>query len=198
MHKSIGISLLLVAAAIGGSGCATILGGIIGYQSGELCAGLAIGAAIDFTDEIVRGVGQMTAKKEDLCRDFREKAEFDTQGGEITLPICPFSRQRVMEIVAALKEKFEENGWTYNRIMKTTNKNLLGPYHWKEEWKVTTENQRPFTFEIKFNSDRDTRFLIRSVSCNEPEQLTPEEQMTITGRIYGWMEEIVLARCPEG
>lgn len=204
MLKSILLVLVLAIIALTSSGCATILGGIIGYQSGELAAGLAIGAAVDFGDDIVRGIGQMTAKQENLRRDFLEKSDFDSERGEITLPINPFNQQRVGEITQKLQNKFIENGWDWRRTKKSTHSGLLSPDRWEEKWAVVTEEGVPFSFEIDYVSDRDTRLHVRTLGHwpldwsdgeegQNPPSLTPEQMAQITSRIYQWMEQIVLA-----
>ena len=206
MLKRVLLSLVLAAIVFTCSGCATILGGIIGYQSGELAAGLAIGAAIDFGDDIARGIGQMTAKEKDLQQDFRKKSTFNTNTGEITLPINPFNRQRIMNISDQLRNKFEENNWTCERAEKTVCTPFLGPTRWQEKWSCTTENGDSFVFQICFHSSRNTKFQICQVSEHSPQPGPNEEnapstppadsppqdaKAVITGQIYQWIEQIV-------
>ena len=190
--------LLLTLSVIGltCSGCATILGGIIGYQSGELAAGLAIGAAIDFGDDIARGIGQMTADEKNFSRDFQKKATLNAPKGEITLPINPFNQQRTMEIAQRLRDTMSDHDWTCQLVEKTTHDHLICADRWNETWNCTTDSGQPFAFKIDFCSDRDTRFYIRSVdSCGEQQQppvaLTPEQQSPISTRIYELLEQVV-------
>lgn len=70
------------------SGCATILGGIIGYQSNEMWAGAAIGAALDFGGDIANGLGQMLTDKETR---FEQKVSLDSEQGTIELARSDFS-----------------------------------------------------------------------------------------------------------
>ncbi len=64
-----GLGLLLtMAIAVGSSGCGMIggalLGGIIGYQSGEALAGALIGGAIGGAGEIASAIGELGKPKE--------------------------------------------------------------------------------------------------------------------------------------
>ncbi len=206
MLKPLFLSLSLAIITLTCSGCATILGGIIGYQSGEACAGMAIGAAVDFSGDIARGIGQMSADQKDLMRDFKKKSSVNGPEGQITLPICPFNLNRTMTIAGRLQDKFKENGWTCQLKEKTTHDNWFNPRRWEEKWTCTDDQQQPFEFRIDFCSSRDTEFHIQSTSCcpskESPEQgegesqpaaadLSPEQTAAITGRIYQWIEEIV-------
>jgi hypothetical protein len=180
--------LLLAAVAIQCSGCATILGGIIGYQSAELCAGLAIGAAVDFGDDVVRGIGQMTAKEENFCRDFNENAAMNANTGEITLPINPFNRQRVSAAVTRLQNTFEKNGWSRQLIEKEITKPfILGSECWYEKWACTTAREESFELEINFKSDRNTVF--RILNCSE------EKRVAITNQLYQWLQNNFCSPC---
>lgn len=174
-------ALSLSVVSLQCSGCATILGGIIGYQSAELCAGLAIGAAVDFSDDIVRGVGQMTAKEQNFCRDFDENSTMNANKGEITLPINPFHRQRITTIIADLQGAFETNGWSRDLIEKHSKKPfIIGPHCAYEKWKCTVPDQEAFELEIRFNSDQDTAF--RILDCSE------EKRAKYTSQIYQWLQ----------
>ena len=197
LKQVIFISLLSVVAFTCG-GCATILGGIIGYQSGEMVAGMAIGAAVDFGDDIVRGIGQMTTKEKDLSRDFQKKSTFNAQTGSITLPICPFNQKRTMDLARKLRDTMEKNGWTCQQVEKITHDPLISPDRWIETWHCTTDTELPFAFKIDFSSNRDTRFQVFSIAtCKQsqtpetPANLTQEQIVTITSQIYKWMEQIV-------
>jgi hypothetical protein len=184
MIKRLLCALSLSVVALQCSGCATILGGIIGYQSAELCAGLAIGAAVDFTDDIVRGVGQMTAKEQNFCRDFNENSTMNAHKGEITLPINPFNRQRIATVVAGLQDTFQKNGGTYELLEKKSKKPfIIGPHCSYEKWKCTTAEQESFEMEIQFNSDRDTTFRILDGS--------DEKRAKYTSRLYQWLQAAI-------
>jgi hypothetical protein len=204
MHKSLILSLLLAITLLICSGCGTILGGIIGYQSGELCAGMAIGAAVDFGGDIARGVGQMTAKPKDLVRDFQQKSSLNAPDGRITLPICPFNLKRTMEITRRLQTKFAESGWTFLLIEKTTHDSLFSPKSWQEKWSCADDQQQSFEFRIDFSASSDTEFHIQSPYICPPKEspeegeskttvpeLSKDQIAAITRRIYQWIEEIV-------
>ncbi len=173
MFKKVLISLVLAIIPCGLTGCATILGGIIGYQSGELAAGMAIGAAVDFGDDIVRGIGQMGAKEKDLRQDFLKKSTLDTKAGKITLPINPFNEERIFTLTQQLRKKFQENGWTCQQTEKTACWSWSFENSRTEKWSCTA-NEQPFEFKVDFNSSRDTRFTVSPIDgCREKDALRP-------------------------
>ena len=93
---------MLILVACFCCSCATILGGIIGHQSGELAAGLAIGAAIDFGDDLVRGICYMTA---DIPKEFQNNSQVNTDEGTIQLPGIAFNADRMRPVTQMLKDK---------------------------------------------------------------------------------------------
>jgi len=198
MTRQVLLIIALSIIALTSSGCATILGGIIGHQSGEMCAGLAIGAAVDFGGDVIRGVGQMTAGEKDLHKDFQKKSNLNAQKGEITLPINPFNRKRTMNVVSRLRDTMTQQGWTCQQVEKTTRNNLIFANRWEETWHCTTETGRPFAFKIDFRSNRDTRFYVKSRPCDSAgttapaPDLTPQDISTITSKMYDWIEKAVI------
>ena len=111
------------------SGCATILGGIIGYQSGELAAGLAIGAAVDFGGGILDGVGQLLTDKE---ARFDQKVSLDSEEGKIEFARSDFSAEKMEKLMRELEKKFEQNGWSYTLVQKKRRK---GRMLFSEKWR---------------------------------------------------------------
>lgn len=117
MRKGL-VSAFLIVICLHCNGCATLLGGIIGYQSAELCAGLAIGAAVDFGDDVARGIGQISAKEESFCKENIENTDLNATAGTIKLPITPFNKERVFTIISRLEETLEKNGWSHQILEK--------------------------------------------------------------------------------
>lgn len=192
MTRHVLFVLLLSFIALTCNGCATILGGIIGHQSGELCAGLAIGAAVDFGDDIVRGVCQVTAREENLQKDFQEKSTFDAAKGEITIPICSFSRQRIACLTEKLQDTFQDNNWTCQRTLKTVKTPWFGPTRWEENWNCTTaesESVQSFVLKINFRSNRDTEIHIKPADCSA------EQTAAITSQVHEWLEQSIPGSC---
>lgn len=180
MSPNILFWVFIVIICLHCSGCATILGGIIGYQSAELGAGLAIGAAIDFGDDIARGIGQMTTKKEDFCKIYNQQTDLDAKAGRIELPITPFNRERVTTMISTLEQTFEKNGLS-REIQEKVVRNSWFSSQLYQKWHCTAPDQKTFDLEIRFHNDRDTTFLI--LNCPD------EERTRITSQIYEWMKE---------
>ena len=163
------------------SGCATILGGIIGHQSGETCAGMAIGAAFDFGDGIARGISQTMANPE---KEFRQKSEINAKCGTIQLPGNAFTTSRMIRVNKELQDKFMQNGWTCSVIEKSAKTGLFCKDDFKEKWECSTAQNCQFTLNLHVQQDED-----QELSVQMPDQ-SQAERAEITMQIYMWLEEI--------
>ena len=133
-------------------GCATILGGIIGDQSGELMAGAAIGAALDFGGDIVNGVEQLLTDKEVR---FEQKVSIDTEEGKIEFTKSDFSAEKMERLMRKLEKKFEQNGWSYSMVQK---KRLTGRTLLSEKWRCKDGDGKEFELSILKRNVRIRRF----------------------------------------
>ncbi len=172
--------VLLAAGLCCCSGCATILGGIIGHQSGELCAGLAIGAAVDFGGCVVDGVGQLLTDPE---QEFKEKAVLDSETGEITLPEHAFSVNRTKELLKSLERKLADNGWDRQTTMMKSSRGATCQL--QERWTCKKEDAQTFELTIHLQTNQNPEFRIDV----PPESTLDRGAMTI--RVYTWLKEIV-------
>jgi hypothetical protein len=161
--------------------CATILGGIIGHQSGELAAGLAVGAAIDFGDDLVRGICYITA---DIPKEFKNNSQVNAGEGTIQLPGIAFNVGRMPAVKQQLKGKMSENGWEFSVVEKTANTSLFGKDRYSENWNCVTKEGNEFDLEICYKQDEDPHLTVwvkpGSTVAKGP----------ITSQIYDWLEEI--------
>ncbi|MBC8470038.1 MAG: hypothetical protein H8D56_11255 [Planctomycetes bacterium] len=162
------------------SGCATILGGIIGYQSGELAAGLAIGAALDFGGDIVNGVGQLLTDKEVR---YEQKVTLDTEDGKIELAKSDFSAEKMEKLMRKLEKKFEQNGWSYTMVQKKrhTERILLS-----EKWRCKDSDGKEFELSILRERHKDTQISI------EPTDEDAPGKHAITIKVYNWLKEAAI------
>lgn len=179
--KKIILCGLLIAVACCCSSCATIWGGIIGHQSGELAAGLAIGAAIDFGDDLVRGVCYMTA---DVPKEFKNNSEVNAGEGTIKLPGIAFNTERMRPVTKMLKDKMSENGWEYKVTEKTAKTSLFDKDRFSEHWNCVTQKGEAFELKICYKQDEDPHLTV----CVDPESTAGKGP--ITSQIYNWLEEI--------
>ena len=179
--KKIILCGLLVAIACYCSSCATVVGGIIGHQSGELAAGLAIGAAIDFGDDLVRGICYMTA---DVPKEFKNNSEINADEGTIQLPGIAFNIERMRPVKEMLKDRMTENGWKYEVAEKTAKTSLFDKDRYSEKWNCVTKEGQAFELNVCYKQDEDAHL-----------RITPGPDGTagkgaITSQIYDWLEEI--------
>jgi len=162
------------------SGCATILGGIIGYQSGELVAGAAIGAALDFGGDIANGIGQLLTDKEVR---FEQKVALDTEEGKIEFSKSDFSVKKMERLIRKLEKKFEQNGWSYTMVQK---KRLTGRTLLSEKWLCKDSDGDEFTLSVLREKCKDTHISI------EPPDKDAIRRHEITISIYNWLKEAAI------
>jgi hypothetical protein len=162
------------------SGCATILGGIIGHQSGEAVAGAAIGAAIDFGDDIVNGIGHLLTDKKTR---FEQKVSIDSQEGKIEFAKSDFSASKIEMLMCKLAKKFEQNGWASTLIQK---KRLQGRTLLSEKWQCKDAGDNEFELIVLREKCKDTQILI------EPSDENADKRNAITIHIYNWLKEAAI------
>lgn len=180
MKKIILYGLLILIACYCCS-CATIVGGIIGHQSGEMVAGMAIGAAIDFGDDLVRGICYMTA---DIPKEFKNNSQLNADAGTIQLPGIAFNVGRMGTVKQMLKGKMSENGWEYAVVEKTAKTHLFAKDRYSENWNCLTQQGDAFDLKICYKQDEDAHLTVT---------IGPDStggKVTITSQIYDWLEEI--------
>ena len=163
------------------SGCATILGGIIGYQSNEMWAGAAIGAALDFGGDIANGLGQMLTDKETR---FEQKVSLDSEQGTIEFARSDFSTEKVEDMMRSLEGKFGQNGWSYSLVEKkvSTGRILLS-----EKWKCKDAGGGEFELNLLHEKCKPVKISIEQVGQ------TPINRGVTTIQIYEWLKKGALA-----
>lgn len=172
---------LLISVACFCCSCATMLGGIIGHQSGELAAGLAIGAAIDFGDDLVRGICYMTA---DIPKEFQNNSQVNTDAGTIQLPGIAFSAGRMPAVKRKLKGMMSKHGWEFSVVEKTAHTSLFNKDRFSENWNCVTKDGEEFDLKICYKQDEDPCLRIHVGPDSKG------DKVAITSQIYGWLEEI--------
>jgi hypothetical protein len=177
--KEVLLTAILAFMAIYTSGCATLLGGIIGHQSGEWAAGAAIGAGFDFGGGIVDGIGWMLTDEETR---FEQKVSLDSEQGKICLAKSDFSLDRVEKLMRRLEKKFKENGWSYSLVEK---KMRVGRTLLSEKWQCA-------------NADGEFELNVLQEKCKAA-QITIEpagdgtlNKSAVTVEIYTWLKEAAL------
>lgn len=176
--RKILLTLFLTAITLYTSGCATILGGIIGHQSGEKYAGAAIGAGFDFGPGIVRGIGRMFANPE---KDIKQ-ARIDSQKGQITLPEWTFTPKRLEGLTRQMQDIFQENQWTGNLEEK---KREVGSIVFQEKWQCKTKDGVVFEMTVLKEKRKRPKISIDVPADNR------SKQSEITIQIFDWLPEAV-------
>lgn len=177
--KKVLLAVILAFIAIYTSGCATLLGGIIGHQSGEWVAGAAIGAGFDFGGGIIDGIGWMLTDKETR---FEQKVSLDSEQGKICLARSDFSLDRVEKLMRKLEKKFEENGWSYSLVEK---KMRIGRTLLSEKWQCA-------------NADGEFELSVLQEKCKATQiTIGPAGDGTfnksaVTVEVYTWLKEAAL------
>jgi len=182
--KKILLIALSMLMAMNCSGCATLLGGIIGYQSGEAVAGAAIGAAID----IAGGISNSNKEKErKLERKEREKEEelerkesinIYTEEGYIRVGSISTQGRNFGD---SLKNRFDSLGWKYT---ETTDTEARETRVIKRVIECTTTDNKEFTLELLREDNQDLLVFIK------PDEPNTEFQSMITSQIGIWIRDI--------
>ncbi len=180
--------MILVAALgalmVGSSGCATILGGIIGNQSGEMCAGLAIGAIVDTVTGAIesghekgheRENRQGQAEREEQVRA-KDSVTIYSDAGYIRV-----DRQRGgEELEKKLKEKFATASWVCA--------DETGGYGDKDvsrdSYKCSTKQHKEFEMEFFREEGEDLRIYVRVPDEDE------EMRGMITSQVGLWVTDV--------
>ena len=162
------------------SGCATILGGIIGYQSGELVAGAAIGAALDFGGDIANGVGYLLTDKKTR---FEQTVSLDSEQGEIKFAKSDFPVKKMEWLLRRLEEKFKQNGWSYTMTQK---KRTAGRTLFSEKWACINANGIEFELSILQEKCKDANITI------DPANQDAFIRHEITIQIYNWIKHAAI------
>jgi uncharacterized protein YceK len=165
------------------SGCATILGGIIGHQSGETCAGMAIGAAVDFGGCVINGIGGLFTDRE---KEIQQKTILDSEKGRITLPKNAFSVDRTKKLLKSLEDKLVQDGWDCQTTMMKSE--YRPKYQLQQRWTCQKAGSQTFDFYMQLDTNQDQKFRVEVPPGSEVNR----SQMTIT--IYTWLEEIIAGK----
>ncbi len=180
--KKLILAVVLILVAFNCSGCMTILGGIIGYQSGEAVAGAAIGAGIDITFGVISRIHQ---KEEEKKQQEKEK-EREIERKE-AIKIYPEEGYiRVGSISAEgkiygdeLKRKFDNIGWQYSEVSKERSNDIS-----KRVFSCKTSDNKEFTLELMRETNQDLLIFIKPAEPNK------EFQSMATSQVGIWIREI--------
>lgn len=168
--KKFFLAVILTTITVSSSGCATIIGGIIGYQSGEAVAGAAIGAAIDIVSHISE------AEKE---KQKKENVKIFPDMGYLRIDNRTAQNRNLTD---KLLEKFQTLGWQYNEIKSdSADGNAIS----SRIWQCRAADSREFTLEVFNEKSQDLRIYVR------PSQENPEFKSMLTSQIGFWVQEIV-------
>ena len=179
--KKLLFAALLISTAIYVSGCATIIGGIIGYQSGELLAGAAIGAGVDFGGHIVNGVGEMLADPE---KDIT-KTKLDSVRGRITLPKVAFNPERLASLSENLQGILVENQW---QVTLQEKKVRTGNTLFFEKWLCKTADGTDFELTIQRVKCKKPTITITTLNQQQDQ---PNKTSEITIQVHNWLPQAV-------
>lgn len=159
-----------------------IIGGIIGYQSGELLAGAAIGAGFQYGGDIVNGIGEMISNP---VKDVA-KAEIDSVAGRIDLPRSAFTINQLGCLTREMQDIFDENKWTWTLQQKKTRS---GRIEFMEKWLCKRPDGVEFEMTVLREKSKKPSISITGVS-NEG-----NKRSEITVQIFNWLSSAVKRKC---
>ncbi len=170
---------VLVLAVFSAGGCATLIGGIIGHQSGEAVAGAIIGAGIDFGGGIIDGIGGLLTPAQ---KRFEQKSSLDSATGRITLARGEYPVDKVEKMTAALAVKLEENGWSRTMMEK---KIQTGNTLFFEKWQCNNADAQEFTLSVLRERHKDTQ-----VTIETSEESTVNKD-AVSVDVYAWLKDSI-------
>jgi len=143
--------------------------GIIGHQSGEVCAGMAIGAAIDFGDDIAKAIGEAFGDK---------TVNVYSDLGYVRIDAKTADKKCLKQ---KLEKRFAEASWTILNKESTlqTDKIKSCKYY------CQTSDGRNFTLEFFTEKKQDLRIYIKTADENN------ELQTLLTSQVGLWATEII-------
>ncbi len=167
--RAVLLVMFLALMMVYSSGCATILGGIIGHQSGEAGAGMIIGAAVDFGGGIIMGIGEMLGGK---------KVNVYSEQGYIRVNRDLAKRKNLTH---QLQKRFEQLNWQFGESedVSTGKKITISTYNCR------TAEEKEFTLEFISEKGQDLRIYVKPVQQNK------EFKILITTQIGTWITEII-------
>lgn len=169
----------LVLAMVYLSGCATILGGIIGYQSGEACAGMAIGAALDFGGYAIDGIGKLIGGKPKSAEvSESEKIKVYSDMGYIRVN-SKFSQ--CSDLIALLRREFEGASWQIKDTPAASGDKEIS----SRMYQCQTAEGKEFTMEVISEKRQDARVYIK---CKED---SAELKRLITSQVGIWLAQSI-------
>ena len=180
--------MILVAALgalmVGSSGCATILGGIIGHQSGEMCAGMAIGAVVDIVGGALGNHDQKERDREDRQaptepqRQVRAENVVTVYSGAGYIRVD--RRHGGEDLERKLKEKFAAVSWVCADEMGGYGDDEVS----RDVYKCSTKQGKEFEIEFFREEREDVRIYVRVPGEDE------EMRGMITSQVGLWVTEI--------
>jgi len=166
--KKILLIVLMVLSTIHLSGCATIIGGIIGHQSGEAVAGAAIGAAVDTICLLSK-----RAKKEEIKKSVKVHPEL----GYIRVGSIAAKKKNVE---TNLKKRFQETHWTLEQMETQSQGKEISII----KYQCKTYKGKNFIMEITKEQRQDLRIYIKLDEENN------EDRGLITSQVGLWVKEM--------
>ena len=163
----------LGALMVGSSGCATILGGIIGHQSGEMCAGMAIGAAVDIVGGLM---GQQHEKERKEAAEEAKAVTVYSDMGYIRAGKCLTGQ----ELERKLKDKFAAMSWECRELQDTHTQGDVST----KMYSCRTQQGKVFEMELFREKCEDMRIYVRTPEGDD------ELRGLITSQVGLWVSEI--------
>ena len=162
------LASLLVLSAMCISGCATIVGGVIGHQSGEAVAGATIGAAVDFGDDIVRGIGDILAG---------EKVSVHSELGYIRVNR---DRAKSRNLLSRIEKKLRQSDW----LCRKTDTSSPGDRIERHVYQCRTAQGQDFTLEYFCEPKQDVRIYVSTPDKNT------EMRAMLTSQVGLWTQKM--------
>ena len=170
--KKFRLVVVLLVSAVCVSGCMPILGGIIGYQSNHAVAGVVIGAALEYGDDII-----VALFPKPPIQKARPPITIYSDLGYIRVD-CGLAHGNTL--VQKLKKKFIDHSWRISETAAKKRRNITENFY-----RSRTADGIEFDLEFFQERGQDLRIYVR------PDNKSDELKGMLTSQIGNWIREII-------
>ena len=163
--KKFRLVVVLLLSVVCVSGCMPILGGIIGHQSNEAVAGVVIGAALAYGDDIVVALFP------------KRSITIDSDLGYIRVDR---GLAHGNTLAHKLKKKFVDHSWRISETAAKKRRNITEIFY-----RSRTADGIEFDLEFFQERGQDLRIYVR------PDEKSDELRGMLTSQIGNWVREII-------
>ena len=174
--KTFRLVAVLLLSVVCVSGCAPILGGIIGHQSNEAVAGVVIGVALEYGDDIVTALFPKP-------RSQKGRAPIMMVYSDLGYIRVDRGLARCRTLAQKLEKSFANHSWQISETAAKQRRNITEIFY-----RSRTADGIEFGVEFFQERGQDLRIYVRT------DDKSDERRGMLTSQIGNWIREIIGSR----